>query len=76
MTQLQYWLRGVPVPEVPAQIGERDGAGNIRQLEQDGWRVSYDYYPPGQMQGLPRRVDLAGASQTMRMVIDTWRAPE
>jgi outer membrane lipoprotein LolB len=74
VTYLQHWLRGAPAPEVPAQIGERDAAGKIRQLTQDGWRVSYEYYPPDQMLGLPRRMDLAGAAQTMRLVIDTWRA--
>jgi outer membrane lipoprotein LolB len=77
MARLQYWVRGVPAPaippEVPADIRERDTAGRIRQLAQDGWRISYEHYPPTQNEGLPRRLDLAGATQTMRLVIDTWR---
>jgi outer membrane lipoprotein LolB len=77
MTRLQYWVRGVPAPvippDVPAEIGERDAAGRIRHLAQDGWRISYEHYPPAQNDGLPRRLELAGATQTLRLVIDTWR---
>ncbi len=73
MSRLQHWLRGVPAPVVPAEIVERDAAGKIRQLKQDGWRITYDYYPPAENEGLPRRMELTGATQTMRLVIDTWR---
>jgi outer membrane lipoprotein LolB len=77
VTRLQYWVRGVPAPslppDTPAEIGERDTAGRIRNLAQDGWRIGYEHYPPEQNEGLPRRVELVGATQTLRLVIDTWR---
>jgi outer membrane lipoprotein LolB len=73
ITHLQYWVRGVPVPEVAADIGERDASGRISQLTQDGWHITYEYYPPAQNDGLPRRLALVGANQTLRLVIDTWR---
>lgn len=71
--RLQHWLRGTPVPGTDADIAERDAAGRIRRLTQDGWRITYDYYPPSENEGLPRRMDLVGAAQTLRLVIDTWR---
>lgn len=75
ISRLQYWVRGTPAvaPAAAAEIGERDAEGRIRQLAQDGWRVSYEHYPPALQDGLPRRVELAGAKQTLRLVIDTWR---
>ena len=73
MARLQYWLRGAPVPDGPAEITERDAAGKIKRLAQDGWRINYDYYPATENDGLPRRIELVGAAQTMRLVIDTWR---
>jgi outer membrane lipoprotein LolB len=80
MTRLQYWVRGVPAPvippDAPAEIGERDTAGRIRQLMQDGWRISYEHYPLTQNDGLPRRLELVGAAQTLRLVIDTWRGED
>ena len=73
MSRLQHWLRGSPVPNIPAEIAQRDAAGRVRLLVQDGWRISYEYYPAKENDGLPRRVEAAGAAQTLRLVIDTWR---
>lgn len=75
ISRLQYWVRGMPAvaPAATAEIGERDAEGRIRQLAQDGWRVSYEHYPPALQDGLPRRVEVAGATQTLRLVIDIWR---
>jgi outer membrane lipoprotein LolB len=72
IARLQHWIRAMPAPGSSAEITERDGAGKIRKLTQDGWRITYDYYAPGQNDGLPRRLELVGTAQTLRLVIDTW----
>ena len=74
MARLQHWIRGVPVPNSPAEINGRDAAGKIRQLAQDGWKITYEYYPPAENEGMPRRMEVVGATQTLRLVIDTWRS--
>jgi outer membrane lipoprotein LolB len=74
VSRLQFWLRGAAAPGTPAQVIERDGEGRTRRMTQDGWQVTYDYYPAGQNNGLPRRMELASAAQTLRLVIDTWRS--
>ncbi|MBM3342357.1 MAG: outer membrane lipoprotein LolB [Betaproteobacteria bacterium] len=71
--QMQHWLRGAPVPGIDAEIAERDAAGRITRMTQDGWRVSYDYYPVTENDGLPRRMELANGAQMLRLVIDSWR---
>ncbi len=73
MSRLQHWIRAQTVPNLPAQIIERDATGKIRQLAQDGWRITYDYYPATVNEGLPRLMEVVGAGQTLRLVIDTWR---
>ena len=73
MARLQHWIRGTPVPSYAFEILERDAAGKIRLLSQDGWKLSYDYYPATENEGLPRRMEVTGATQTLRLVIDTWR---
>lgn len=73
--QLQHWLRAAPAPGAAVENIEHGAEGRIKQLTQDGWRVRYDYYPADQYQGLPRRMELTRTSQTLRLVIDTWRDP-
>ena len=73
LARLQHWVRGAAVPNSPAEITERDGNGKIKQLKQDGWHISYEYYPAAENEGLPRRMEAASATQTLRLVIDTWR---
>ncbi len=73
LARMQHWVRGVPVPNYPAVIDERDAAGKIRHLTQDGWKITYEYYAAAENDGLPRRMEIVGEKQTMRLVIDTWR---
>ena len=73
MARLQHWIRGTPMPNTPAEITERDAAGKIKQLTQDGWKISYDYYDATENDGLPRRMEVVGTAQTLRLVIDTRR---
>jgi len=70
--RLQHWVRGTPAPDTPAEITERDESGRIRRLTQDGWRITYEYYAAPENAGLPRRMDVVGATQTLRLVIDNW----
>ncbi|CAM5179471.1 Outer-membrane lipoprotein LolB OS=Castellaniella defragrans OX=75697 GN=HNR28_001823 PE=3 SV=1 [Castellaniella defragrans] len=51
---LRAWIRGQPVPGRPVSGVQRDGAGHLLALEQDGWQVTLsDYDGVG-----PRRVRL------------------
>lgn len=70
---LQHWVRGSPAPGVNSETVERDDEGRIRQLTQAGWRVAYDYFGVGENKDLPRRMEVVGSAQTLRLVIDSWR---
>jgi outer membrane lipoprotein LolB len=73
LARLQHWVRGAPVPNVAADIAERDSTGRIVRMTQDGWRIGYEYTSAPEYDGLPRRVELTGEAQTIRLVIDSWR---
>lgn len=70
---LQHWVRGSLAPGVNSETVERDDEGRIRQLTQAGWRVTYDYFGVGENKDLPRRMEVVGSAQTLRLVIDSWR---
>ena len=40
---------------------------------QEGWRIAYVYDPPEERGSPLRRLDLAGGSHEIRLVIDGWR---
>jgi outer membrane lipoprotein LolB len=74
LARLTWWVRGEPVPGTPPAAAERDERGRLTALEQDGWRIAFANYPPGEHYGLPRRLDLRSGVQEIRLLIDGWRA--
>lgn len=73
LTQLQYWVRGEPVPDSMSGGVERDPRQRLVRLEQGGWRIALAHYPPDEQGGLPRRLDLKRGNHEIRLVIDGWR---
>lgn len=70
---LAYWIRGQPRPG-SAFRGERDAAGHLQTLDQDGWALVYTYTDGADgAAALPRRVTLAYPGIDLRIVIDDWR---
>lgn len=74
--RLQHWVRGTPAPDMSAEITERDDSGKIKRMTQDGWRISYDYQATPDYAGLPRRIEMVGTTQTLRLVVDNWGGAE
>ena len=74
----RYWILGVPVPGHPVGQLSLDAEGRLRDLAQDGWRISvleYQNAPaePGGLR-LPRRLFLLGKDVQLRIVITAWTA--
>jgi outer membrane lipoprotein LolB len=73
VARLAYWVRGDIAPgNAPGAVVRADGE-RIVELQQDGWRVALTYFQNSEHDGLPRRLDVLGGSQQIRLVIDTWR---
>ena len=73
VTRLAWWVQGELAPRAVVQAIERDAHGRLTVLAQEGWRVSYVYDPPDARDGRLRRLELAGGSHEIRLVIDGWR---
>jgi outer membrane lipoprotein LolB len=73
LAALQYWVRGMPVPEAPVAGAARDPADRLVSLAQLGWQVTFSYPEDEAGRRLPRRIDLREGGNEIRFVIDTWR---
>lgn len=80
LANLNYWVRGVPVPELPV-TRELDDAGRLKTLTQQGWKVQYQEYVRFEAHDLPKRftltytpelASLERPAMDVRLVIDHW----
>ena len=68
---MHYWVRGLAVPGVEAQV-ERDAAGLVSRLDQSGWIIRYDRYQSVDGLMLPGRLRMEQGNVSVRLVIDEW----
>lgn len=75
---LNYWVRGLPVPGV-AMEQELDDSGQLKTLRQEAWEVQYQEYVLVEGRSLPRRLRLTNPRKTaeqpameVRLVIERW----
>jgi outer membrane lipoprotein LolB len=66
---LAWWIRGVPHANSPHAI-ERDAAGRVAVLRQDGWTLVYAYADGSDR---PFRMLATYPDIDVRVVIDAWR---
>lgn len=67
---LQYWVRGLPWPEAPAQA-RHDDRGRLQTLEQLGWSLDFSGYPDTGLP-LPARIRASHQDQRFTLVIRAW----
>ena len=75
LSGLRYWIQSMPAPGANVTVSNRDSAGRLSLLEQDGWSIRYSY-PDAPSAVLPRRLDLTRNGQQIRLVIDSWRGED
>lgn len=80
LTHLNYWVRGVPVPELPSSQ-DLDDTGRLKTLRQQGWDVQYQEYAQFEGHELPNRLTLTYVpdpaavdmpTMEVRLVIERW----
>jgi outer membrane lipoprotein LolB len=67
----RYWLRAL---RDPSAAGEEvfDQNGNLTELHQHGWQISYERYLMSDGISLPSRLVMQNASARLRIVINKW----
>lgn len=75
---LNYWVRGLPMPGVTMER-ELDDNGRLKVLLQEGWEVQYEEYTQVEGRILPRRLRLTNPHKAtgqpameVRLVIERW----
>ncbi|GAB4125501.1 MAG: lipoprotein insertase outer membrane protein LolB [Sideroxydans sp.] len=71
---LPYWLQGRAAPQGEARA-ERNEAGQIVALYQQGWEVRFLKYAGAQRDALPLHIELQRDGLQVVLHIDQWQAP-
>jgi outer membrane lipoprotein LolB len=72
VSHLYYWIRGLPVPGMPAQK-RMDVYHHITQLEQDGWQVQYLRYTARNHIDLPTKIFIRAKDLSVKLIISDWQ---
>ncbi len=72
---LRFWVRGLPVPGVSAEM-QWDDFGRLAQLTQDDWVIRYRRYARFNQRELPGKIALENHRLKVRLVIDAWGLPD
>lgn len=71
VSQLYFWARGIPNPDLPYQI-EVSRSGQLSQLQQLGWDIQYFKYQPHQNLILPNKVVMKKGAIKIKLVRLNW----
>lgn len=72
VSSLYYWIRGLPVPGVPAQK-QLDASNRLTVLIQQGWRIEYSRYSSINHVDLPAKMILNNAALNVKIIINQWQ---
>jgi outer membrane lipoprotein LolB len=77
LTQLNYWVRGLPAPKSKIKQITPNAFGLIAQLEQSGWVIDYQSYHQIQHQNqliyLPKKIVASYKDIRLTLVIREWK---
>lgn len=72
VSNLYYWIRGLPVPGVPAEK-QFDKAHRLSVLIQQGWRIEYTRYSAVNQIDLPSKMLLNNTALNVKIIINQWK---
>lgn len=72
LSGLQYWAKGMPIPNQPSPILKVDHAGNLIYLSQLGWDIEYSGYRLEQAIALPGKINLTNNQLKVKLVMKQW----
>ncbi|MBR9911839.1 MAG: outer membrane lipoprotein LolB [Gammaproteobacteria bacterium] len=76
MSDLHYWVRGIPSPTAPTGVMERNENGTLHSLTQSGWLISYLSYQAIPPFLLPARLAISRADIKATLIIKNWQLPQ
>ena len=73
VSNLQFWLRGLPANKPKPDNLERDPTGFVNLLQQEGWQVAYSRHEHFNGWWLPTRIRAEREDLKLTVVIKRWR---
>jgi outer membrane lipoprotein LolB len=71
---LAHWLKGLPSPDSRVQeLAIDPQTGLLKNLQQDGWEISYNRYKPFQGFTLPTHLKIKRGATEAKIIIAQWR---
>jgi len=71
VTHLYYWIRGLPVPQMPKKQ-KLDARNRISFLQQAGWLVSFEKYMRVRDIELPKKIVLRRPPLQIKIIVRRW----
>ncbi len=72
VSYLQYWIRGLPVPNVPAEK-HFDTYNHLSELTQQGWKVQFLRYTSTGHVDLPSKIFINSPTLSVKIIISQWQ---
>lgn len=72
ISNMRYWVRGLPVPGIPANT-QFDHYGRLTSLKQQGFNILYLSYTNVGGVDLPQRMSLSSSTVRAKVMIYQWR---
>lgn len=71
VSHLYYWIRGMAVPHLPAQI-KWDAHHHLSELTQEGWHIQYLAYTNAHNIDLPSKLSMDTSELHLKIIISEW----
>lgn len=72
ISHLYYWIRGIPVPNMPANK-QFDAYNHLVQLNQAGWNIQYLRYVSVNKQDVPNKIFLDNPLLSVKIIVNQWQ---
>lgn len=69
---LRYWVRGLPVPDLPVELVFDDATGEISQMTQAGWVIDFRSRVVASGLAMPKKVFAEREGVRLRLSIGRW----
>ncbi len=72
VTNLHFWIRGIPTPKSSPQWYSLDKVGRLLTLRQNTWEIEYGRYVNVHNINLPKKIFLTGEEFKVKIIVDKW----
>lgn len=73
ISNLYYWIRGIPVPGVAISQQQFDQANHLVSFRQSGWQINYLNFTTVNGIDLPSSMQLTSSQLQVKIVIKQWQ---